>query len=57
MLKDTPESKMHQITQFKNCFSTTKPPSNLMYRNTFNSLKNYTHYVWVYMDYSLIALG
>ena len=40
MPNDTPESRMHQITPFTKCFSTTKPPSNLMYRNAFNSLKN-----------------
>ena len=46
MPNDTPESRMHQITPFTKCFSTTKPPSNLMYRNAFNSLKKYTPYVF-----------
>ena len=38
--KNTPEcSELHHL---KKCFSAPKPQSNLMYRNTSNSLKNCT---------------
>ena len=42
MPKDIPESRIHgKIAPLKNYFPAPKPPSNLLYHNTFNSLKKY----------------